>query len=80
MATYNDVLTQVQILTPDEQLRLLEYLAALIRQQIGSQRQQLSEDSSDPLVGLFAGSTDLATRSEDILQQEITEKSGWTWK
>ena len=35
---------------------------------------------SDPLVGLFAGATDLATYSEDILQQEITEKSGWTWK
>ena len=35
---------------------------------------------SDPLVGLFASATDLATNSEDILQQEITEKSGWTWK
>ena len=35
---------------------------------------------SDPLVGLFAGTTDLATNSEDILEQEITEKSGWTWK
>ncbi|WP_298919754.1 hypothetical protein [uncultured Nostoc sp.] len=35
---------------------------------------------SDPLIGLFAGTPDLATNSEDILQQEITEKSGWTWK
>lgn len=35
---------------------------------------------SDPLVGLFSSATDLATNSEDILQQEITEKSGWTWK
>ncbi|MEH2166889.1 MAG: hypothetical protein V7K41_09515 [Nostoc sp.] len=35
---------------------------------------------SDPLIGLFAGTPDLATKSEDILQQEITEKSGWTWK
>lgn len=35
---------------------------------------------SDPLIGLFAGTPDLATNSEDILQQEIIEKSGWTWK
>ncbi|MEH2240471.1 hypothetical protein [Nostoc sp.] len=35
---------------------------------------------SDPLIGLFAGTPDFATNSEDILQQEITEKSGWTWK
>lgn len=35
---------------------------------------------SDPLIGLFAGTPDLATNSEDILQQEMTEKSGWTWK
>ena len=35
---------------------------------------------SDPLVGMFAGSPDLATKSETILQEEIREKSGWTWK
>lgn len=35
---------------------------------------------SDPLVGLFASSPDLATQSESILQQEITQKSGWTSK
>jgi predicted transcriptional regulator len=36
--------------------------------------------ASDPLIGLFAVTPDLATNSEDILQQEITEKSVWTWK
>jgi predicted transcriptional regulator len=34
---------------------------------------------ADPLIGLFAGSPELATQSEAILQQEITQ-SGWTWK
>jgi predicted DNA-binding protein len=34
----------------------------------------------DPLIGLFAGSPDLATQSEDILQQSIDNTSGWTWK
>ncbi|MFB2982403.1 hypothetical protein [Microseira sp. BLCC-F43] len=37
MATYNEVLIQVQSLTPDEQLRLLEELAGLIRQRVISQ-------------------------------------------
>ena len=36
--------------------------------------------TDDPLVGLFASSPDLATQSENILQQEINHKSGWTWK
>lgn len=34
---------------------------------------------ADPLIGLFAGSPELATQAETILQQEITP-SGWAWK
>jgi len=37
-------------------------------------------DEEDPLIGLFSGSSDLAEQSEEILQQEITKRSGWTWK
>jgi hypothetical protein len=37
-------------------------------------------EDADPLIGLFSGSSDLATQSEDILQQEIAAQSGWTWK
>lgn len=90
MSTYNQVLSQVQSLTSDEQLRLLEELAALVRRRVTSESQCSLQETqeigvdvsfeSDPLVGLFAGATDLATNSEGILQQEITEKSGWTWK
>ena len=43
------------------------------------QRSESPATESDPLIGLFAGSPDLATQSEEILQQEITP-SGWTWK
>ena len=35
---------------------------------------------SDPLIGLFAATPNLSINSEDILQQEITKESGWTWK
>jgi hypothetical protein len=44
---------------------------------------QVSDENdvnNDPLIGLFSGSPDLATQSEDILQQSITPTSGWTWK
>ena len=36
--------------------------------------------SQDPLVGLFAGSPNLAIESEEILEAEITAKSGWSCK
>jgi hypothetical protein len=38
------------------------------------------KNESDPLIGLFKSSPDLATQSEEILHQEIQEESGWTWK
>lgn len=34
MSTYNEILSQVQSLTSDEQVRLLEELAALVRQML----------------------------------------------
>lgn len=37
-------------------------------------------EKNDPLIGLFSGSPDLATQSEEILQQTINPESGWTWK
>ncbi len=40
MSTYNEVLSQAQSLTPDEQLRLLEELAALVRQRVISEHQR----------------------------------------
>jgi hypothetical protein len=41
----------------------------------------LAQDiNQDPLVGLFAGSPDLAEKSEEILAEEVNSHSGWTWK
>lgn len=40
----------------------------------------VNNDVSDPLIGLFSATPDLAINLEDILQDEISEKSGWTWK
>ncbi len=46
---------------------------------LNAQKSKEPTPESDPLIGLFSGSTELATQSEAILQQEITS-SGWTWK
>ena len=37
-------------------------------------------EKEDTIIGLFSGSTNLAEQSEEILQQEIKDNSGWTWK
>lgn len=45
-----------------------------------TQAQTAKPASIDPLVGLFSGSPSLSTEAEEILQQSITQQSGWTWK
>ena len=34
----------------------------------------------DPLIGLFDGPPELASQSEEILQESVVNHSGWTWK
>lgn len=41
---------------------------------------ELPAIEDDPLAGLFSGAPDLAESTEEILTQEITNYSGWTWK
>jgi hypothetical protein len=40
----------------------------------------LPDPNTDPLIGLFAGSPDLAANAEAILEREINPTSGWSWK
>ena len=47
-----------------------------INEKIGSQN-----EANDPFLdGLFSGSSDLASTSEEILSKEIKPDSGWSWK
>ncbi|MBW4666019.1 MAG: hypothetical protein KME60_00895 [Cyanomargarita calcarea GSE-NOS-MK-12-04C] len=43
MSTYNEIYSQVENLTPEEQLRLLEELAVLVRQRVISQHHTSSK-------------------------------------
>lgn len=47
---------------------------------LGNLTSLLSRHNDDLLIGLFEGPPDLAMQAEDILQQAVTEHSGWTWK
>lgn len=82
-----------QILNWQLEQSLLEKVTALARQTGQSPEKIVTEavkqyietatiqqtTESDQLIGLFSSSADLATQSEDILQQEA-QNSGWTWK
>ena len=80
----------VNNLSMEEKIWLLEKIVVQMREltkvanwQVELNREQgnLNANSEeDPLIGLFAGSPDLATNSEEILREEIKDKSGWSYK
>lgn len=76
MSTYNEVLSQVQNLTPDEQLRLLEELAALVRQKVTSEHQHRLQEmpgvSKDKWRGFLPKRVD-ALEFQNSLRQEWGE-------
>ncbi len=61
---------------------VFEFVEFLAQRQPPRPTSQASVDPSetDPLIGLFSGSPDLATNAENILQKSATPDSGWTWK
>ncbi len=71
MSTYNEVFSQVQHLTSDEQLRLLAELAALVRQKITSelQRQQAK-------IAELEAQREEVTRQQEELQEEHGGEEG----
>ncbi|MBD2465777.1 hypothetical protein H6G89_32835 [Oscillatoria sp. FACHB-1407] len=80
--TIQELLTAAQQLSLHEQIRLVSQLMQLVAQEMQSTSVDTRPSSpiEDPLIGLFSGSPDLATQSEDILQQELSSTSGFSWK
>ena len=76
MSTYNEVLSQVQNLTSDEQLRLLEELAALVRRKVISEDRHRLRDlqgvSKDKWQGFLPKRVD-ALEFQRSLRQEWGE-------
>jgi len=61
---------------------VLEFVEFLAQRQRANPTTEVPTASpeTDPLIGLFSGSPNLATNAEDILQQSASTDSGWTWK
>lgn len=62
---------------------LFDFVQILKKRYLVSAQKEASQDrveTADPLVGLFAGSPNLAMQAEEILEAEITSKSGWSCK
>lgn len=76
MSTYNEVLSQVQSLTSEEQLRLLTELAVLVRQKVTSEHQhrlsELPRVSQDKWRGFLPKRVD-ALEFQRSLRQEWGE-------
>ena len=67
---------QLKDLPADQDIEIV-----LVYQAVATNTDQpnISEEE-DTIIGLFSGSPNLAEQSEEILQQEIKDNSGWTWK
>ena len=78
--TVQELFHAAQKLTPADQLRLVSQLMQAIIQNIQPIGDEPVDQADDPVIGLFAGTPDLATQSEKILTQDAKSTSGFSWK
>ncbi len=71
--TVQELLEAAQNLSLRDQILLASQLMQSVAQETRSVAAEtpVQISAKDPLVGLFSGSPELATRAEEILQQEI---------
>ncbi|OIP69214.1 MAG: hypothetical protein AUK43_13545 [Oscillatoriales cyanobacterium CG2_30_40_61] len=77
-----ELLKAAQQLSLPDQIHLASQIMQLVQQKMPPPTGEIAPvlQSEDPLIGLFAGSPDLATQSEEILNRELNPTSGFTWK
>ena len=81
--TIQERLSAAQQLSLSDQIRLASQLMQTASQKLQASSNTVSTDSEpieNPLIGLFAGSSDLAERFEEMLNQEVQSAAGFTWK
>ena len=80
--TIQELLKAAQELSLADQIRLASQLmqAAAQKMQLMPSENIPPDPIDDPLVGFFSSSPDLATRAEEILTQELSSSSGFSWK
>ena len=81
--TIQELFSAAQQLSLSDQIRLASQLMQTASQRLQASSDPVSTESEpaeDPLIGLFAGSPDLAERAEEILDKEVQPAAGFTWK
>ena len=78
--TVEELLNAAQHLSLSDQIYLASQLMQLVSQKMQPTAVDAPSPADDPLIGLFSGSPELATQSEEILHQELHSASGFTWK
>ncbi|MEM9446985.1 MAG: hypothetical protein AAGA75_00445 [Cyanobacteria bacterium P01_E01_bin.6] len=80
--TIQELLQAAQELSLADQISLASQLMQSAAQKIQIMPSETipPDPIDDPLVGFFSSSPDLATRSEEILTQELNSSSGFSWK
>ncbi|MGD1908640.1 MAG: hypothetical protein ACFB0C_22010 [Leptolyngbyaceae cyanobacterium] len=80
--TVQELINAAQQLSLTDQIRLASQLMQLVVQKIqpASSSEIPAAPADDPLVGLFSGSPELASQSQEALRQEVNSNSGFTWK
>ena len=80
--TVQELFKAAQELTLADQLQLASQLMQAVLQKVQwtAPNGNVESQADDSLVGLFSGSPDLASRSTEILTQEIRSTSGFSWK
>jgi hypothetical protein len=80
--TVQELINAAQQLSLTDQIRLASQLMQLVVQKIqpATPSEAPVSQADDPLVGLFSGSPELASQSQETLRQEISSNAGFTWK
>jgi hypothetical protein len=80
--TVQELFKAAQELTLADQVRLASQLMQSVVQkmQLTAHEHTPQKQVDDPIIGLFSGSPDLASRSEEILTQAVSPTSGFSWK
>lgn len=74
MATYNEVLSQAQNLTPEEQELLLKDLAALTRQRVTTKTQDNSQQLPQQILDRWRG---FLPKRVDALEFQLQLRKEW---
>ncbi|MEM1241395.1 MAG: hypothetical protein AAGI45_16270 [Cyanobacteria bacterium P01_H01_bin.26] len=78
--TVQELFNAAQKLNLADQLRLAGQLMQSVIQNMQPVAHETADQADDPIIGLFAGTPDLATKSKEILTKDINFASGFSWK